>query len=647
MCGILGYVVRSPNAPALEPGVDALAHRGPDDAGVLYRDFETGAGTYRAGFGHRRLAILDLSAAGHQPMQGTTADVWITYNGEVYNFRELRSELQGLGHAFSTETDTEVLIRAYEVWGAGFVDRLDGMFAFAILDLREKRIVLARDRLGIKPLYVVPVGDGFAFGSEVRGLIDTGLYEVTPNWPVMLSHLSLLWAPEPKTVFDGVEKVPAGEYWIWENGDFERTRYWDIDLAAEADHSVEVLDELLGKAVENRMVSDVPVGSLLSGGLDSSLITALMAREAGRGLDTYSIAFRSDDQSFEAMPPDAQYAQQVANRLETNHHEIEINPDIADLLPALLGHLEEPIADPAAINTYLICRMARDRGTKVLLSGMGADEIFGGYRKHLSVLIAAAYRKAVPSVVRDQVIHPLIGALPAGGQKSGYRYFRWAKRFAASASLPDVDCFIGNSSYYPWPDLEDLLEPDRRSDYADTYSVESHRQRFETSADRDLLTQMTYTDAKLFLAGLNLAYTDRASMAASVEVRVPFLDHRLVDLAINLPRRQRIRGAKQKLLLRQVAYKYLPRQIVDRPKAPFGAPLRSWMRRDLRPLLEEYLSEKRIKERGYFRYEAVRAMIDANTSGREDYAHRLWGLLTIELWHRIFVDKEITPSLPS
>lgn len=650
MCGICGIAYQDPNLDvdtAIAKAVEAMGHRGPDDRGVQ----SLSSSHSRAVFGHNRLSIIDLSAAGHQPMSNEDGSLWITYNGEVYNYQAIREELRGLGFQFRSDTDTEVVLKAYEAWGVQCLTRFDGMFAFAVFDTKAGRLFLARDRLGIKPLYYAERGDRLCFASEVRALLKIPGVTAEANWQAVLAHLVFLWAPEPETAFDGILKLPAGHYAIWENGRFSLEKYWDITIdpgPPESETSaIATLDDMLSTSVRERLMSDVPVGTLLSGGLDSSLISAMMAREVGPGFSTYSISFAQADQAFEAMPDDSKYARIVADHLGSRHEEIEIRPDIADLLPGMIAHLDEPIADPAAINTFLICKMARDRGIKVLLSGMGADEVFGGYRKHLSVILAQRYKTYLPQWLRTGVVSPLIQKLPVGSSKGGFRLPRWAKRFDQSASLPDIDCFIGNYAYYSPADLHELLSPDHRVAWEQSYGVKSHYDLLEGAPELDLLGQMTYLDCKLFLPSLNLAYSDKASMAASVEIRVPFVDHELLNFGLSLPASTRIKGLRQKWALKEVARNYLPREVVDRPKAPFGAPLRSWMRRDLAPMVDEYLSETSIKKRGYFDHTVVRRMIDDNRDGREDYAHRLWALLTMEIWHRIFVDGEIDPSLPA
>jgi asparagine synthase (glutamine-hydrolysing) len=386
------------------------------------------------------------------------------------------------------------------------------------------------------------------------------------------------------------------------------------------------------------------VGAFLSGGLDSSLIAALMSRLSQEPVRAYTIVFDEQDKLFEAMPDDQKYARTVASHIRADHREILVQPDIVQLLPKLIWHLDEPIADPAAINTYLICKAAKERGTTVMLSGMGADEVFAGYRKHLSVYLAGAYKRFLPPFVQERLIGPAIDRLPVAGPNGGYRLFRWAKRFTKSASLPDMGCFIGNYTYYNADEINDLLHPDLRVEWQKSYPIQRHYDHLAHVRDRDLISQMTYLDAKLFLPSLNLTYSDKASMATAVEERVPFVDHEVMTFALNLPSKYRLRGLTQKYLLKKLGLKYLPKEVVYRPKAPFGAPLRAWMHRDLGPLVDDLLSEESVRRRGYFRYEAIRKMIEDNRNRRQDYGHRLWALLTIELWHRIFIDRSMRPS---
>ena len=660
MCGIFGYINPSTRHDGLydiKTILKSMYHRGPDDSGYFSAcgirfklhgepvDNPAEGPHPNVGLGHTRLSIIDLSRAGRQPMANENNTIWITYNGEIYNFKEIKHELRQKGHLFRSETDTEVVVHAYEEWGPECLDRFNGMFAFAIYDARDRSLFLARDRLGIKPLYWSARGDLLVFASEIKALMKIPEIQVEVDWEGLLGYLIFCWSPEPRTSFKGVEKLPPGHWLLWRDGQIKIHCYWDVpfdreqkDLGEEA--YGERLDELIQNAVERRMLGDVPVGVFLSGGLDSSLIATLMTQPERERVAAYTVTFDEQDKAYEAMPDDQIYARKVADLIKADHREILIRPDISKLLPEIIWHLEEPIADPAAINTYLISKAAKEAGTTVLLSGMGADEIFAGYRKHISVYLAGIYKRFLPEFFRDGLLRPTIDRLPVAGRNDGYRFFRWAKRFTKSASLADVECFIGNYAYCNAVEINELLHPDLQVDWDGIYPIQRHYDYFSNVRDRDLISQMTYVDTKLFLPGLNLAYTDKASMAASVEERVPFVDHEIVSFALNLPSKYRIHRLTQKYLLKKIATKYLPREIVYRPKAPFGAPLRSWMHRDLGPLVDELLSEESIRRRGYFRYKAVRKMIEDNRNGRQDFGHRIWALLTIELWHRNFVDQE-------
>jgi asparagine synthase (glutamine-hydrolysing) len=597
--------------------------------------------------GHRRLSILDLSRAGHQPMSTPDERYWITYNGEIYNFPEIRSELLARGHRFHSSSDTEVLLHGFIEWGMDVLPRLDGMFAFAIWDREERQLFIARDRLGIKPFYYNLTRGIFSFASEAKALICLPWVTVAPDPEALTGQISLLWTPEPKTPFAGITKLAAGYCGRLKDGELALEQYWDVPRdSVDIDSAEGRLEELLERAVHRRMISDVPVGAFLSGGLDSSLITASMCRASDERVHTYTIRFRHEDAQQEAMSVDADYARLVARQLGTEHREIMIDPDVYTMLARMVWHVEEPFVDPAAINTYLICEQARSDGIKVMLSGMGADEIFAGYRKHLSVSLAEHYKR-LPSLIRRRGIEAIASALPVAGRRGPYRLVRWGKRFLKSASLPSLECFIGNSSYYDQGELEELFTDGQTSDLRGSYAFSRHCEEFGRWENADVVERMTYADTKLFLPSLNLAYSDKASMAASVEARVPFVDHEMAAFALNLPSRLRIRNLTQKYLLKKVAESQLSSDVVYRPKAPFGAPLRAWMKKDLQPVVDDLLSETSVKRRGYFNYSSIRRMIDDNRNGREDYAHRLWGLLTFELWHRIFIDGEISPPASS
>jgi asparagine synthase (glutamine-hydrolysing) len=630
MCGIAG-IVGGATRETLERMIAVLEHRGPDDFGVELFD------GHGAGLAHRRLAILDLSSAGHQPMVNHRGTRWITYNGEVFNFLELRQELASAGHRFVSNSDTEVILAAYDEWGPDCVRRFNGMFAFAIYDVESRELFLARDHLGVKPLYYVERGGMLAFASEAKALFEIDGVERRPDRDAIISTLMLLWVPEPKTGFEGITKLEAGHYAVWRDGVLRTTQYWDVPVGEthverSEEEYLEELRAILERSVRRQMISDVPVGALLSGGLDSSLVVALMRRVSGAEIDTYTIAFTEEDKRMEAMPDDARYAQIVARHVGTRHHEIVVRPDINELLPRILWHLDDPIADGAAINTYLISRGAREAGTTVLLSGMGADEIFGGYRKHLATLLISRYH-AIPRSIRRGMIEPIVDALPVAIGGRGVRPVRWAKKFLRSATLPAMEAFMRGFGYYSAEELAELLvEPFDPRDIDSLYAVRRYHEVAERVRDLPLIDRMTYLDTKLFLPGLNLAYTDKASMAASIETRPPLIDLELVEFAARLPARYKINGRVQKYLLKRAAEAYLPREVIYRPKAAFGTPIRAWMKRGLADAMRSRLGDATSPAAAIIDRHYALGMLERHIAGREDNAHRLWGLYALATW---------------
>ncbi|MCS7210392.1 MAG: asparagine synthase (glutamine-hydrolyzing) [Chloroherpetonaceae bacterium] len=659
MCGIAG-TVGFYDQELLEQMSGVMVHRGPDDSGIKMLSTDS----LKVGLAFRRLAIIDLSPLGHQPMSTPDERVWIIFNGEIYNYLELRQVLQAKGYIFRSRTDTEVILNAYLEWGTACVERLNGMWAFALVDTQRNLVMLSRDRVGEKPLYYAQLSpERLIFASEIKSLLQCEELPSEANPEGVLSTLFFLWTPEPRTAFKGIEKLPAGCNLLIQNGRATLQPYWDIDFKGYGDdrgeqHYLDELDALLQDTVRRQMIADVKVSAFLSGGLDSSLIAALMTQQKGEPITTYTIAFTEADKKFEAMPDDQKYAKIVAKHIGADYREIVIKPNVVELLPKLVYHLDEPIADPASINTYLICKAAKESGTTVLLSGMGADELFSGYRKHLAVKMASLYKR-LPQALRRYAIEPLINALPVASKKGGLRLFRWAKRFVRSASLPDFDAFIGSYAYYNETELRNLLTPEFQEvampDYRASYPIRRHLEIREALLSRqpqlDLVTMMCALDTKMFLASLNLTYSDKSSMAASVEERVPFVDYRIVEFAHRLPAKYKmggnlLTGYKQKALLKKVAERYLPKEIVYRPKAPFGAPLRAWVRNDLDEMIDDLLSPERLRRRGIFRPAAITEMLRRHKSGEEDSAHRIWALLTLELWFSEFIDKRVKVGSP-
>ena len=626
MCGIAGCYQQTDGKKLVDVMSERIAHRGPDAAGVWsHEDAQVSVQ-----LGHRRLSIIDLSTAADQPL--SKHGLTLVYNGELYNYRELRAELAGRGVRFATKSDTEVVLEAWRTWGPEALRRFRGMFAFALADIATGELVLARDPLGIKPLYYLPRGDGMLFASELKALLAAIGSELSIDRGALVASMLYYWVPEQTCAIRGVQKLPAGSWARFRpDGTHEVRSYWrvqDVAVAAAAGPAAD-LRSVIEESVAAHLVADVPVSSFLSGGLDSSIVTAL-AHRASNEVDAYTITFRPEDQKLEAMPDDAVYARKVAAQFGIKLHEIEISPDIVSLLPRMVDILDEPIGDPAAINTLLMCEAARARGVKVILSGMGADELFGGYRKHLACLMASRYGR-LPGPLRTGARFT-VDRLPVSIGDRGLRYSRWAKRFMTFADLPEEARFRRSYTLYDPDDLAALVGPDLESHVG--HVIEQHRAIYQDNELDDEVNRMCLADSRLFMAGLNLTYTDRASMAASVEVRVPFVDRIVAAAAFSIPGTDKIRGRKQKAALKDAAENWLPAEIVHRPKASFGVPLRAWVRNDLRELIGDVLVSGELVEAGMLRRKALERLIADDREGRQDNAKQIWQLLSMELWCR-------------
>lgn len=641
MCGLVGTVGWGT--------VDDLAamnglqtHRGPDGKGQWWR--EAGAGGPSVGLASARLAVIDVSDAGRMPMSNESGDVCIAYNGEVYNFPALRRGLERAGVIFRSGTDTEVVLRLYEREGPGFVRRLNGMFALAICDLRSGRpeLLLARDHFGIKPLYYAIDGERLAFASEAKSLFALPGIEPRMAPEALNSYLTFLWVPEPETMFAGIKKLPAGHIARWQDGRFTLERYWDMPVphagsyvTADEAEIVSEMRERFRAAVHRQMVSDVPVGAFLSGGLDSGGIVAMMAERAAPPLRTYTITFPEEARVGENTLDDPRDAQMVADHFGAEHRELRVTPAVADLLPKLIWHMDDPVADPALIAAYLVCRSARDEVT-VLLSGVGGDELLGGYRKHYVDRWARRYRH-LPQSLRS-VLRQSVEAMPTmrGSRMRGP--VRLAKKMVSSAELPFDEAFIRNAVYQDRAAVGRLLTEDA-ADFATGDPFRTHRAAFDQVRTTDRLHQMLYVDSMIFMPSLNLLYNDKMSMANSLEVRVPFLDIELVEWAQRLPPNMKIKGSVRpitKYVFRRAMAGILPPKIIQNRKAGFGAPLDHWLAHGLREMVDEVLSEHRLKDRGLFEPAEVRRLIDAQREGGLDASMQIWQLLTLELWMDTF-----------
>ncbi len=611
MCGICG--IASTHAPVdadrLRAMSQTLIHRGPDSEGMHLAD--------RVGIAARRLAIIDLTG-GDQPIASEDGNVVVVQNGEIYNYRDLQHELERAGHRFRTQCDTEVLAHGYEEWGQNLWERLRGMFAVAVWDARTRRLVLARDRFGIKPLYYRDAGGELAFASELDAL---------PHGDVDLDALEAFLAfncvPSPRSIFLDIRKLPPGHTLTWSDGTLELERFARTGPlpARHGEDRAELVEECrarLRDSVRAHLVSDVPVGVLLSGGVDSGLLAALAAEESAERVRTFSIGFA--EASFDELAG----ARAVSERYDTIHRELRLEPDAALLLPALAAAFDEPFADSSALPTYLVSKLAAE-DVKVALSGEGSDELFGGYYTYVADLLAARFGPAAAAA------RPLAELLPSSARKASFDYK--AKRFTRAAGLPPLE------RHHGW---KEIFSADVRAELTGRQSMldplDEHRARFAETEGHELLTRLQDLDFGLYLVDDLLTKTDRASMAWSLEARVPFMDTVVTNFAFSLPAKHKVRGLSKKRLLRQAVEPLLPREVVHGRKRGFSIPAAAWLRGDLEPFARETLAADTLRRQGFFRPEAVKRVLDAHVAGREDLSRQLWGLLAFTLWHEHHVE---------
>ena len=644
MCGIAGIISVNPEQ-YIGPMLQAVAHRGRDDNGIWVSNADEA--NRKACLGHRRLAIIDPSPAGHEPMLSHDGRYAITFNGEIYNFRELREQLQALGHNFKTGTDTEVLLAAFAEWKDDCFTRLNGMFAFGIWDNQERELTLARDHVGIKPLYYSqPVtsngaAGSFVFASEIKAILETGLVRATVDPEALHQFLTFLWAPDPNTLFAGIKTVPPGHVLKLKDNEVQIKQWWDVSFEDVEEGRDEAwwqqrVFETLDKVVRMEMVADVPLGAFLSGGLDSSGIVTMMQRHVnGQPITTFTAGIERSDLRYDIIPDDVRWARRVNEQLQTDYREIMLQPRVEDLLPKLVHHMEEPPID-MAIPSYLISQAARQSLT-VMLSGMGGDEVFAGYPRQMAMKIASAF-DPVPDLLRRPLMKTVAEVLPGGLPGKLTAPLRNVKKFARSAALDFENRYLGYGTYFTDKAKQRIYTDDWRDLTANFDAYSHHRTYFNRARAAAPLNQLLYVDLKTFLPCLNLMTTDKTSMAANLEVRVPFLNREMIEMAARMPPNLKLRGLKRKYILKRALEKVLPRDVVWRKKAGFGAPIRSWLRGPLRPLVNELLSEEAVSRRGIFRPREVRKVVEANFSGREDNNLQVFQLLGLELWHREFID---------
>jgi asparagine synthase (glutamine-hydrolysing) len=628
MCGIAGMVQSEPdgavNVARIHRMCEAIVHRGPDDEGILIK-----AGV---GLGMRRLSIIDI-AGGHQPVCNEDKSVWIVFNGEIYNFLELRQELELRGHRFSTRSDTETIVHLYEEHGADCVDKLRGMFAFALYDESKSKLLLARDRLGKKPLHYALQNGTLLFASEIKAIVAVRPDLARVNHHALLQYMYFGYVPDPATAFEPIHKLPPGHLLEFEKGEIKIRQYWDLpqygthDPASE-EELLEELEHKLAEAVRIRLISDVPLGAMLSGGTDSSTIVALMARATSQPVKTFSIGFRQAD--FNEAP----YARLVAQKFGTDHHELIVEPDLVDTMMQLTEHLEEPFGDSSMLPTYFISCLAR-KHVKVALSGDGGDEAFAGYDRYRIHLEDRSFGW-VPDwawrFYREQV-HPRVPYAMPG------------RNLAYSIALPWQERYTEGVSFQAFQREMDILSPEFAS--LNGAPLSSFREYLDQAPAHDPLSRVLYLDTKTYLPGDILTKLDRMSMATSLEARVPMLDHVFLEWVTALTPRWKMRKGSQKFILRKLAARVgVPSEVLDRPKQGFALPLGHWMRDELKELVQSTLLESRTLQRGYFNPTGVRRLLEEHFQERRDHSARLWRLLIFELWHRNYLERIASAGEP-
>jgi asparagine synthase (glutamine-hydrolysing) len=623
MCGIVGILdpeARDDLSPVTEDMLRAIVHRGPDDSGV----FTDG----NIALGSCRLSIIDL-AGGHQPMTNEDGSVVVVFNGEIYNHRALSDDLRRRGHTMASRSDTETIVHLYEEYGDELVHRLRGMFAFAIWDARRKRLLIARDRLGIKPLYYAVRGSKVVFASEIKALLVEGSTEPTVDLDSLVQFLALKYVPSPGTLFDGVRSLPPGHLLTSDGHNVSVRRWWQLSFTAgdgavdEAESALR-LREILQESVRVHLESDVPFGAFLSGGLDSSTIVALMSQTLGRVVKTFSIGYDGDDSAISELP----YARLIADRYETDHHEVIVSArDFVESAERVVWHLDQPIADGATLPNLLLSDAA-SREVKMVLTGEGGDELFAGYARHVGERLAPAVR-AVPTQLRTL-------ALAAAGRMPGMRRPKLA--FYALSQRDEATRFVSWFALFNQDRLASLLSAETSSAIATDRAIDVFRGHLADTDASEPLSRMLYLDTVLWLPDDLLARGDKTSMAASLEARLPLLDHTLVEFAASLPSRLKIRGLTRKYLLRRVAREWLPDAVLSRRKQGFPTPLANWFRGEAKPLLYDHLSGDAVRSRGLFDAGYVSRLLDEHDRGFADHSSMLFGLLTLEIWQRLFVD---------
>lgn len=628
MCGICGKININNrevvDARLIHKMTEVLKHRGPDDEGIYING--------NVGIGHRRLSIIDLSKDARQPMSNEDKSIWIVCNGEIYNFQELRKVLEKKGHIFCSRSDTEVIIHLYEELGTDCVEKLRGMFAFCIWDEKRKRLFLARDRIGQKPLNYAIKNGNIIFASEIKSILQDPEISREVDINALDSYLTYQYVPAPETMFSGINKLPPAHSLVWENGKIKIERYWNLNFQnkinmAEDEFCQRILD-LLTEATKIRLVSDVPLGVFLSGGIDSSAIVGLMSKLSSHPVKTFSIGF--EEETFNEL----KYARKVAKIFATDHHEYIVKPEALNILPKIIWHFNEPFADSSCIPTYYLSKMTRQEVT-VALNGDGGDETFAGYERYVANKIANIYN-LIPQSIRKNLVSFITTVLPESTRRKDFikRFKRFAKandssrerRYARWMSIFDDDL---KSNLY-----SEKLKNRLKGIDSWNYLLDVYRQ----SDANNFIDATLFVDIMTYLPGDLLVKIDISSMANSLEARSPFLDHKLMEFAASIPSNLKLKGWTTKYLLKKALTKILPKDILNRRKAGFGVPIGTWFRQELKDYAYDILLSEKSLKRGYFKKEAIKRILDEHTKGKIDHGARIWSLINFELWHQMFID---------
>lgn len=614
----------------LETMTDVLSHRGPDQG----KTFISG----NVGLGHSRLSIIDLSVAASQPMSNEDGTIWIVLNGEIYNFIGLRKELEEKGHIFKSKSDTEVIIHLYEELGDSCVNRLKGMFAFAIWDGKNKRLLLARDRVGKKPLHYAIKNGNLTFASEIKSILYDPDIRREVNLHALDRYLTYLYVPSPETIFSDIKKLPPAHILIYEKSRIRIERYWNMSFSdkiklSEKEYQNKIL-ELLTSAVRMRMVSDVPLGAFLSGGLDSSAITAIMSKISSKPIKTFSIGFK--DKSFNEL----EYAREVARLFHTEHYEYIVEPNAIEILPKLVWHYDEPFADSSAIPAYYLSKMARQE-VMVALSGDGGDESFAGYDRYKANKIADIWN-VIPANIRKKLF-ALIEKMPESTQKKDFG--RNLKKFLRYFHLSNQERYIAWMSNFSYRQKEKLYSSEFKNNLTTIDRGDYLLGAYSKSMTKDFVDATLFVDIMTYLPCDLLVKMDIASMANSLEVRSPFLDQDLMEFVWAMPSSLKLHGFTTKYILKKTLAEILPARILQRKKSGFGVPIGRWIREELRNFTYDALLGTKAVGRGYFNENIIRQLLDEHISGKIDHAQRLWSLLNLEVWHRVFIDNSKTHAV--